>query len=53
MNYDEIKHQNLIKKERERKRVSYSRDNDYNKVEQYLKSGWDPNEDKVGVFILI
>ena len=29
------------------------RDNDYNKVEQYLKSGWDPNENTKSVYYSI
>ena len=47
MNYDEIKHQNLIKEEG--KELVAIRDNDYNKVEQYLKNGWDRMKIQVGV----
>lgn len=51
VNYDEIKHQNLIKEEG--KELVANRDNDYNKVEQYLKSGWDPNENTKSVYYSI
>lgn len=51
VNYDEIKHQNLIKEEG--KELVAIRDNDYNKVEQYLKSGWDPNENTKSVYYSI
>ena len=51
VNYDEIKHQNLIKEEG--KELVAIRDNDYNKVEQYLKSGWDPNENTKSVFHIV
>ena len=47
MNYDEIKHQNLIKEEG--KELVAIRDNDYNKVEQYLKAGGSEWKYKVGV----
>lgn len=51
VNYDEIKHQNLIKEEG--KELVAIRDNDYNKVEQYLKNGWDPNENTKSVYYSI
>lgn len=42
VNYDEIQHQELIKEEG--KELVAIRDNEYDKVKEYLKNGWNPNE---------
>lgn len=51
VNYDEVQHQDLIKEEG--KELVAIRDNDYDKVEEYLKSGWDPNETTKAVYYAI
>ena len=42
-----------IRIKEEGKELVAIRDNDYNKVEQYLKSGWDPNENTKSVYYSI
>ena len=51
VNYDDVQHQELIKKEG--KELVAIRDNDYNKVEEYLKNGWNPNENTKSVYYAI
>ena len=51
VNYDEVQHQNLIKKEG--KELIAIRDNNYSQVEEYLKSGWNPNESTKSVYYAI
>ena len=51
VNYDEVQYQNLIKKEG--KELVAIRDNDYSKVEEYLKNGWNPNESTKSVYYTI
>ena len=48
VNYDEVQHQNLIKKEG--KELVAIRDNNYSQVEEYLKNGWNPNESTKSVY---
>ena len=51
INYDDVQHQNLIKKEG--KELVAIRDNDYNKVEEYLRNGWNPNETTKSIYYAI
>ena len=51
VNYDEVQHQNLIKKEG--KELVAIRDNNYSQVEEYLKNGWNPNESTKSVYYAI
>ena len=48
VNYDEIQRQEQIKEEREE--LIAIKDYDYNKVEQYLNNGWNPNETTKAIY---
>ena len=51
VNYDEVQRQELIKKEGEE--LIAIKDYDYNKVEQYLNNGWNPNETTKAIYYAI
>lgn len=51
VNYDDVQHQNLIKKEG--KELVAIRDNNYNQIKEYLKNGWNPNENTKSVYYAI
>ena len=51
VNYDEIQRQEQIKEEREE--LIAIKDYDYNKVEQYLNNGWNPNETTKAIYYAI
>ena len=51
VNYDEVQRQELIKKEGEE--LIAIKDYNYNKVEQYLNNGWNPNETTKAIYYAI
>lgn len=51
VNYDEIQRQEQIKEEGEE--LIAIKDYDYNKVEQYLNNGWNPNETTKAIYYAI